>query len=335
MYLVHPENVVQAVDGASGDVIWEYAYSFPPESRTLAGPTRNIAIYGDKLFLATYDAAIVALEAHSGKQIWRTVKTDWESGFTHTSGPIIAGGVVVSGLNGCERFKREGCFVNLPATRFVIEADPDQELPMETFAQMARSDVFKRGFRHAGSWDPEASLDRLLFILLATAVADLRRLKDFFPGKISPERLRQQFDVQERSQIVGSAAFLQGYTGRYRIPSGAMRLSEHLLAVEKPHLTELYAASIAGNPWETENPGTCARCGKACTWRPAMDIPGNCPPESQWRYGRPENTVPLCHKCIGILGWLEQPELREELAAILWQKRFAAFQRWHLATTLI
>ena len=56
-----------------------------------------------------------------------------------------------------------------------------------------------------------------------------------------------------------------------------------------------------------------------------------CPPESQWRYCRPENTVPLCHKCIGILSWLEQPELREELAAILWQKRFTALQRWHLA----
>jgi alcohol dehydrogenase (cytochrome c) len=112
MYLVNPENVVQAVDGASGDVIWEFAYSFPPESKTLAGPTRNIAIYQDKLFMATYDAAIVALDARSGKLLWRTVKADWSRGFTHTSGPIMAGGVVVSGLNGCERFKQEGCFVS-------------------------------------------------------------------------------------------------------------------------------------------------------------------------------------------------------------------------------
>lgn len=111
MFLVNPENVVQAVDGATGDVIWEYAYNFPPASKTLAGPTRNIAIYQDKLFMATYDAAIVALDARSGKQLWRSVKVDWSKGFTHTSGPIIAGGVVVSGLNGCERFKEEGCFV--------------------------------------------------------------------------------------------------------------------------------------------------------------------------------------------------------------------------------
>lgn len=230
----------------------------------------------------------------------------------------------------------QGRFVNLPKTTFVVEADPTQELPMETLAQMARSEIFRhkmsRGSRHSGSWDPDASLDRLLFILLATAVADLRRLKECFPGSISQDQLCQQFDVHERSQIVGSAAFLQGYTGRYRIPSGAIRLSEHLLAVEKPHLAELYAASVAGMSWDTEIPGTCARCGKACTWRPAIDTPVTCKPECTWRYGRPENAVPLCHKCIGILDWLEQPELRQELAAILWQKRFAAFQRWHTAS---
>ncbi len=111
MFLVNPENVIQAVDGATGDVIWEYAYGYPPASKTLAGPTRNIAIYQDKLFMATYDAAIVAVDARSGKLLWRTVKADWTKGFTHTSGPIIAGGVVISGLNGCERFKKEGCFV--------------------------------------------------------------------------------------------------------------------------------------------------------------------------------------------------------------------------------
>ena len=59
MFLTHPGNVVQAVDAASGDLIWEYAYDYPAESRTLGGPTKNIALYGDKVFLATYDAALV------------------------------------------------------------------------------------------------------------------------------------------------------------------------------------------------------------------------------------------------------------------------------------
>jgi alcohol dehydrogenase (cytochrome c) len=110
MFLTHPGNVVQALDAASGDLIWEYAYPHPPESRTLGGPTRNIAIYGDKIYLATYDAAIVAIEARSGRQVWRTQKADYTQGYTHTAGPVIADGVVISGINGCERFKKGGCF---------------------------------------------------------------------------------------------------------------------------------------------------------------------------------------------------------------------------------
>ena len=111
MFLTSPGNVIQALDAATGELIWEYAYSFPPESRTLGGPTRNIAIYKDKLYLATYDAAIVALDVRTGQQVWRTVKADYRKGYTHTAGPVVADGVVISGINGCERFKKEGCFI--------------------------------------------------------------------------------------------------------------------------------------------------------------------------------------------------------------------------------
>jgi len=111
MYLVHPQNVIQALDAATGDVIWEYANAYPPESQTLGGPTRAIAIYDDKIFMTTYDAALVAVDAKTGKQLWKSVKADWKAGYTHTSGPIIAAGVVVSGINGCERYKQGGCFI--------------------------------------------------------------------------------------------------------------------------------------------------------------------------------------------------------------------------------
>lgn len=111
MYLTHPQNVVQALDAATGDVIWEYANSYETGSQTLGGPTRSIAIYEDKLFMATYDAAVVAIDARTGEERWKTVKEDWTKGYTHTSGPIVADGVVITGINGCERFKPEGCFI--------------------------------------------------------------------------------------------------------------------------------------------------------------------------------------------------------------------------------
>lgn len=111
MYLTHTGNVIQALEADTGELIWEYANAFAPESKTLGGPTKSIAIYGDKIFMATYDAAIVAIDARTGEEVWKTVKADYTKGFTHTSGPLVADGVIVSGINGCERFKQEGCFI--------------------------------------------------------------------------------------------------------------------------------------------------------------------------------------------------------------------------------
>ena len=111
MFLTHPGNIVQALDARNGELIWEYAYRFPAESKTLGGPMRNIALYGTRLFLATYDAALVAIDARTGEELWRTEKADYREGYTHTSGPIVGDGVVISGLNGCERYKPGGCFV--------------------------------------------------------------------------------------------------------------------------------------------------------------------------------------------------------------------------------
>ena len=46
---------------ASGELIWEFAHTFPPDAMRLGGPTRSIAMFGDLIYLATYDAAIVAI----------------------------------------------------------------------------------------------------------------------------------------------------------------------------------------------------------------------------------------------------------------------------------
>jgi len=111
MFLTHANNKIQAIEADSGELIWEYQYDFPPAAKMLGGPTRNIALWQDKLFLATYDAALIALDAVSGKQLWRSEKADYREAFTHSAGPIVADGVVVSGINGCELFTEDGCFV--------------------------------------------------------------------------------------------------------------------------------------------------------------------------------------------------------------------------------
>ena len=109
MFLANPGNVVQAIDAATGDVIWQYRSPLPDDAAR--GATRTLALYGDKLYLATYDAALVALDARTGTEVWRTVKADYTQGFMQFGGPVIADGVVVSGINGCQRYKDETCFL--------------------------------------------------------------------------------------------------------------------------------------------------------------------------------------------------------------------------------
>jgi alcohol dehydrogenase (cytochrome c) len=111
MYLVNSGNILQALDARTGDLIWEYRWPHSPESRRWGGPIRNVALYGDKVYMATHDAALVAVNARTGELVWKTYKADYTLGFTHTSGPIIAGGVVITGINNCYRYKKETCFI--------------------------------------------------------------------------------------------------------------------------------------------------------------------------------------------------------------------------------
>ncbi|MCY4662199.1 MAG: PQQ-binding-like beta-propeller repeat protein [Acidobacteria bacterium] len=110
MFLASPGNVVQALDAATGEVIWEHRHEYPEDAASW-GATRSIALYRDKVYLTTYDAAILALDARTGEPVWKTTKADYRKGFAQTAGPVIANGVVVSGINGCERFEDDGCFL--------------------------------------------------------------------------------------------------------------------------------------------------------------------------------------------------------------------------------
>ncbi|EED34472.1 pyrrolo-quinoline quinone [Luminiphilus syltensis NOR5-1B] len=164
MFLTHPNNRIQAVEAATGTLLWDYQYDFPPGARMLGGPTRNIAIYGDKVFLATYDAALVAIDATSGEEVWRTVKADYTQAYTHSAGPIIADGIVISGINGCELFTEDGCFItgHDPDTgeelwRTQTLAEPGTEA-YESWGDIAPD---RRGGGDswiAGSYDPDLNL---------------------------------------------------------------------------------------------------------------------------------------------------------------------------------
>ncbi len=113
MYLTSPGNIIQALDARNGTIHWEYRYELPEVlSRGGLGQVRNIAIYDDKIFLATRDASMVAIDARTGEEIWKTEIADYQKGYSNTSGPLVIRGKVVNGINGCGRFWEESCFIS-------------------------------------------------------------------------------------------------------------------------------------------------------------------------------------------------------------------------------
>ena len=110
VYLSNTSNTVQALDGASGELIWENYLG--PQATRAYGATRSLAIYQDKVFVATTDARLYALDARTGKIVWQTDIADPAKGYSNTSGPLVIHGNVVQGLMGCGQYQEEGCFIS-------------------------------------------------------------------------------------------------------------------------------------------------------------------------------------------------------------------------------
>jgi alcohol dehydrogenase (cytochrome c) len=113
MYLPNPRGVIQALDAATGDLIWQYRPKSVPTAGGDAGrgTQRNVAIYGDRIFATTNDAHIIALDARNGSLVWDTKVADSTLGYGYTSGPIVVRGKVIAGMTGCSRYKDDVCFI--------------------------------------------------------------------------------------------------------------------------------------------------------------------------------------------------------------------------------
>jgi alcohol dehydrogenase (cytochrome c) len=114
LYAWNPGDKVQALNAATGDLIWEYRRDLPEKLLTEGLNTlarRNMAIYGDNLIIATSDVHIVALNAKTGKVVWDHQTADWHDGWRYSSGPFIAHGKIIQGMTGCGNAEPGGCFI--------------------------------------------------------------------------------------------------------------------------------------------------------------------------------------------------------------------------------
>jgi alcohol dehydrogenase (cytochrome c) len=89
---------VQALDAVTGDLLWHYQRLLPDNARPAV--KKNIAIYGDKIYAATSDTHVIALDFRTGRLVWDTPIGDRAQGMQTTGGPLVAKGKVIIGTGG-------------------------------------------------------------------------------------------------------------------------------------------------------------------------------------------------------------------------------------------
>jgi alcohol dehydrogenase (cytochrome c) len=102
IFLNNSNGTFQAIDGKTGDLIWEQRLGVNPAMR-------GMSLYDDKLFLALSNAHMVALDAKSGKVVWDVAMPD---GKGSSSGPLVAKGKLIEGMGGCSEYSDKKCFIS-------------------------------------------------------------------------------------------------------------------------------------------------------------------------------------------------------------------------------
>jgi alcohol dehydrogenase (cytochrome c) len=104
MYVTNARATV-AIDVATGKQLWKHTLDWPAETPRVVCcgvSNKGAAIYNGKIYRTTLDAHVLALDAASGKELWRSKAAEWKEGYSLTLAPLIANGVLITGISGAE-----------------------------------------------------------------------------------------------------------------------------------------------------------------------------------------------------------------------------------------
>ncbi|MFL5615037.1 MAG: pyrroloquinoline quinone-dependent dehydrogenase [Gemmatimonadaceae bacterium] len=112
LYFTTALNHVIAVDARTGVKKWEFAHEYAGRTVVDCCSTNNkgVAVYAGRVFMATVDARLDALDARTGKLLWEVQVGDNEQGYHMTGAPIAIEGRVITGVSGGEQGCR--CYVD-------------------------------------------------------------------------------------------------------------------------------------------------------------------------------------------------------------------------------
>jgi len=164
MFLGNPGDVIQALDAKTGELLWQYRRTLPARDvlRSHWGQRkRSIFLYEDKVFAMTWDNAVLALDARTGKQLWE-VSRGGDYYITNTTGPIVVDGVVIAGSS-CQEAPF-GCYVTGHDARTGKELWRNEVIPKkgqpgdETWGGMAFDQRWMTGVWGPITYDPEMNM---------------------------------------------------------------------------------------------------------------------------------------------------------------------------------
>ena len=104
MYVTTHTSTV-AIDALTGRQVWKQDLEFASDVAKMACCgllNRGVAILNGKIYRTTLDSNVIAYDAKTGKQLWKSQAADYKEGHAMTGAPLIANGVLMTGIAGGE-----------------------------------------------------------------------------------------------------------------------------------------------------------------------------------------------------------------------------------------
>ena len=96
-----------ALDAGTGREIWHYEHPrLRRGGKIMSGVNRGVAVAGDRVFMVSDHAHILALNRFTGAEVWDSEMGDKAQGYGSTSAPLAVGNLVISGITGGENGAR-------------------------------------------------------------------------------------------------------------------------------------------------------------------------------------------------------------------------------------
>src|SRR5437870_5755227 len=104
MYVTNARHTV-AIDVGSGKQLWKHTLDWPADTPRVVCcgvSNKGAALYNGRIYRTTLDAHVLALDAKTGKELWKSKVAEWKDGYSLTLAPLIANGVLITGISGAE-----------------------------------------------------------------------------------------------------------------------------------------------------------------------------------------------------------------------------------------